>query len=294
MKRLITLFATVFSLSHAFAQIPNPGFEVRDTDGNPLQWGAGNIQVFQMDPNCNYAGWDSVLTSTTDAHTGYYAYEVRTAVACGEAASGVMQPSEYHYEFGATEQRIPMSFQPGAITFYYKLTSVQHDFGLVDCVMETQAGSRLGSGELHLPATATWTKATLPMEYAVHDTGGFVRLRFRIGNDTQVHYGSRFMVDDLACTAATGVGNNARSITRLTCFPSPANNTISVNLPDARAGADALITLSDLTGRILLQKTLQIPRNLSITLGIEQLPPSYYCITVTAGGQNAAGHFLKQ
>lgn len=292
MKKSVILCITILFLIQAKAQVPNPGFEVRQADGSPANWRPGSFIVFPIDSNCVYQGWDSIRTSTHDAHSGSYAYEVRVATACGDAYSGNIKPNRYDSDSGFFDQRIPISRQPSAFTFYYKLFAVQGDLGLAEAFMEDEAGGATGEGIVQLPAAATWTKATLPIHYTVSDTGGYLRLNFRIHNAAGLHYGSRFLIDDIGQSVSTGVAGAIKTAS-LECFPSPAQNSIAVRLGKAVAGANALLMITNIAGRTVIHAAFPVPQDKTFNVDTRLLAPGLYYIKLAENGRINTGRFVK-
>lgn len=292
MKKLFILCLTALFALQAKAQIPNPGFETRKPDGTPTNWQRSSFVVIPVDSSCISQGWDSINVSTTDAHSGMYGYEIRVATVCTDAYSGEVQASRTD-STGFIDQRLPIHGQPSAFTFYYKLSSVGGDMGIADAFMQDEMGNATGDGLIQLPAAANWTLATLPMNYTMVDTGGYLTLKFYLGNPAGVHYGSRFVIDDLEQDAPAAVITHAKESLSLQCFPSPAQSSVSIRLNGPTAGSDANISVVDMSGRIAMHTTMSIPQDKTFTLDTRSLAPGHYFVRITESSRTFTGRFLK-
>ncbi len=291
MKKIILLSITSLSFIHAKAQVPNPGFELL-VNGIAANWRTNNFAVIPIDSNCIFMGFDSIQTSTRDAHSGNYAYEVRVATTCTDAYSGSIQTNRVDSE-GFIDQRIPIHGQPSAFTFYYKLSSIQGDVGIAEAFMDNQSGNGTGDGSIQLPAASTWTLATLPMHYSASDTGGYLRLKFYLGNANGLHYGTRFVIDDIGQAAPTGINNTLEAFEGIDCFPSPAQNSVSIHLSGAAPGTNTVLNITDMTGRIVMQTPLQVPRDKTFTVDTRLLAPGLYNVRLSRSNRTTMGRFLK-
>jgi hypothetical protein len=187
---LLLLFLTPLH-DPAHAQIPNPGFETwSGTVGNdqPAGWVTGNLPGFAVP-----------ITRTADAHSGALALRGDVVNVLG---IGLWPPYFWAH--------FPYTGRPGALTGYYKFTSVSKDSLDMWVVLYKQALSIVvATGELGTVTNlAAYTKFSIPLDYFSPQSPDSVWFQVTISdglNDT-LHLGTGYTIDDLAFEgSATGV-----------------------------------------------------------------------------------------
>lgn len=290
MKRLFLISAAMLLFVSAKAQIFNPGFEQRHANGTPAYWDAVIYQIFGVDSTCVYEGQDSMRTTTLDAHTGTYAFQIGVATACGIGYSGNIRPTQFDSDSGFFDQRILLDHLPAAISFYYKMYSVQGDQGYAEVIIEDQMNGQNGSGSVKLGPTSVWKKATIPIQYTGNDIPGYMRLNFRIHNDTALHYGSRFLFDDISEVVATGIENAGQNAIPLS-YPNPAKNDLFIRLNRKHLTQQSIVIYNS-TGQVVIRESLSgNPAHINISV----LPQGLYWYRVSDNeGQYEDGKMIKE
>jgi hypothetical protein len=217
------LLLTAF-LGPARAQIPNPGFETWSGvvgSETPAGWVTGNIPGFVVP-----------ITKTAAAHSGALALQGNVVNIAGIG----LYPPYFWAHF-------PYTQRPGALTGYYKFTSVSKDSLDMFVYLYRQSLSVLvASGEIGSTANLTaFTKFSIPLEYFSTenpDTAWFEVTILNGLNDT-LHLGTGYVFDDLAFEGtATAVGESQVKPTSFALeqnYPNPFNpeTAIRYDLPGA-------------------------------------------------------------
>lgn len=293
MKKLFLLCAGLLVCLQLQAQLANPGFELRNADGTAAYWQPASLIAMPIDTNCSWIGLDSIRHITTDAHTGNYAMELRVATYCAAAISGNIRPVRYNVD-SFTDQRVPFTQRPAAFTFYHKLFSIQGDGALVQVTLEGLNGNVIANGVLRLQQPATgWSQASIPLAYYSNDVPELMRMSFTLQSDSVLHYGTRFLIDDISHTAATGIVAATPAYEALSCFPVPAKEQLSVRLNNLPGHTTAQIFITDATGRLLRGEVTATQGNGMLHIDVKELPQGIYFIRVQAGRIRGAGRFIK-
>jgi hypothetical protein len=219
------VFALILAsfVAPAYGQIPNPGFETwsgvvgYDT---PTGWFTSFIP-----------GYAIPITESADAHSGALAVKGEVVNAVG---FGLVPPALWAY--------FPYAQRPGALTGYYKFTSVSKDTLIMFVVL--YKGSLfipVASGEFGTATTVTaYTKFSLPLDYydaATPDSAWFETV-VDYGLDDTLHLGTTFLIDDLAFEGtATGVDDQQTKPAGFALeqnYPNPFNPETSIryDLPE--------------------------------------------------------------
>ncbi len=206
------------------AQIPNPGFETWAGLGaseSPTGWVTSNIPGFVVP-----------ITKTATAHSGSFALK-------GDVTPVV--------EFGLYPpylwSHFPYTQRPGALTGYYKFTSVAKDSLTIYTLLYKQALSVIvASGEFGTTANLTaFTKFSIPLEYvsAENPDTAWIEITIQNGLNDSLHLGTGYVFDDLAFEgSATGVATTLEKPSSFALeqnYPNPFNpeTAIRYDLPEA-------------------------------------------------------------
>lgn len=272
--------------------MPNPGFElINTTIGKPAFWQPAYYILFPLDSNCTWVGVDSMSFPTNDAHSGNYALELRTATYCqSNTVGGNIRTMLYDVDTFA-DQRIPFAKRPAQFSFYYKLFSVMADRGYAEVSIEDSTGNVVADAGVNYYQAATWTQATIPLTYHTTDTPAYLTIKFRLYNDSGLHYGTRFLIDDIDLEGITGV-NDIPSPALLSCYPVPATSALYLRTPENMNGP-CRISITDAMGRLVQVRKLTATANTELKLDVESLPPGVYFVKLNSGSASASGKFVK-
>lgn len=285
-------FATLMLFGiRSLAQVINPGFEMIDPVlHTPAYWQPKSFMVVILDTNCTTLGADSTYFASTDAHSGNYAAEIRTAINCNIPYSGQTQQVRFNADTFA-DLRAPFSQRPGAFTFFYKLLPVSGDGAQVTISLEEADGTHIADALLTIYGIAPfYRKATIPLTYHSTATPEFLNMKLKIHNDTVVHFGSRFLIDDIN-TTPTGV-TNVQQGKGIDIYPIPAGDDITLCIPDLPAGTKAVIRLCDITGKMLRSETVNFQQG-KVHCNVQNLANGTYFIQTEINNERYAGRFVK-
>jgi len=291
MKKTFLLLGIILLTFKAECQLLNPGFEILDSLGEAKQWGQDGMIAIPIDSNCLWIGADSMRFTSSDAHTGNHSYELRVSTYCSNAYGGKIKAIRFTPDTFA-DQRILFTDRPASFTFYYKLFPLQGDKGMATLVLEDQSSATVGNGLLELQQQASgWTLATIPITYYSQDTPAFLTLKFALVNDTLPHYGSRFVIDDINSVPAETKEINGNTQKMLKCYPIPAGNVLSVELPYSRQEEEFIITITDGCGKTIKQLIQHAGGLLQVK--IEELPAGVYFLRLQSATRALQGKFVK-
>jgi len=294
MKKTLLLIVIFLVAVRAQAQIINPGFETLNPDGTPAYWlPLPLFIIFPLDTACEQQGsYDSMRFVTTDAHSGSYAFEMNVTTFCDTLSSGGnIRPTRYIADTGFMDMRVPFTGRPAAITFYYKFTSVMGDYAYADVLTENDTNS-VAEGVWKTYVTAnTWTLASIPLTYFNTDNPAYLSLRFRIGSDSIMHYGTRFLLDDMSDAGTTAVPDLVDAV-GITCYPVPAGNELNIRLSSKTAESGAEVRITDAMGRLVKTGNMHLD-NGHASINISELPAGMYIVQLTIGDLIHRTKFVK-
>ncbi len=232
MKKLTLLLILLTIRFNASAQVPtpNPGFELQSVDSTPLYWGALTLFAIQIDSNGN--SLDSLVFdgklygTTTDAHTGNYALELRNAydfyAQIGyEGKAFAMQDSSQFYSPSLDFTNLG---NPDVVSFFYKYSPMGNDSAYVRVKVYDEFFSEIASSDISLGGlVSTYTQVNLPVVY--YQTGSATIVELGFFNSTPsgtTTLGTRMQVDDVSITTTTGI-SYAVGEENIKVSPTPAN-----------------------------------------------------------------------
>jgi len=287
MKKLIFLFIALISLSQVRAQILNPGFEDKDQNGSVANW-SSNYVVMPVDSSCSWIGLDSIYFATTDAHSGNYAFETRVATYCTDAYTQKIQSHRFDVDTFA-DQGMLFSERPAAFTFYYKLFPVGNDKACFSLSMNDSNGVPVANGTVTLSTAAhSWTQVTVVPHYSNSNTPAIINMSFQLlPGDSVVHYGSRFLIDDISFSGGTGISGTGTARSN-ELYPNPATDHINIQLP---AGTGKTLTIYNNLGQQVLQKILTAQFN---KVDISMLAAGFYHYSLSTAVSCHTAGFIKQ
>ncbi len=286
------IIAAILFFSQAQAQLLNPGFESIDSPGKAANWLPIYLIAIPVDSTCLAFGFDSLSFATTEAHTGSYAFEMRVAGYCTDRYGGNAKMVQYNFDTFA-DQRIHFTERVYAFTFFYQLFPEMGDEGAVQITLEDEDGLTVANADATFGgATTGWTLATVPLTYYSADTPSYLTLKFLLHTDSVLHYGTRFLVDDIGHAGPTEIATAPISYHYLKCFPVPADDRLYIEMPGKQNAKDVSLTITDALGRTLKRESVTIHRD-RLELDVSDLAKGMYFVEVTGGGNTMKGKFLK-
>lgn len=261
MKKLTLLLILLAIRFHTSAQVqtPNPGFELQSVDSTPLYWGSLTLFAILIDSNGN--SLDSLVFdgrlygTTTDAHTGNYALELRNAydfyTQIGyEGKAFAMQDSSQFYSPSLDFTNLG---NPDAVSFFYKYSPLGNDSAYVRIKVYDEFFIEIASSEISLGGTVSnYTQINLPVNYSQTGNASIVELGFFNSTPTgTTTLGTRMQIDDVSITTSTGIiyplGENPLIIS-----PNPANEKTHIKSPEQLEK----LQIYDIQGRVIYEKEM--------------------------------------
>lgn len=167
------------------------------------------------------------------------------------------------------------------------------DQGSVEITLEGEDTHVIASASQRFSGpVSSWTLATVPLTYVSTDTPAYVTMRFTLHADSIYHYGTRFHVDDINHYGTAGI-NHLLTTQILECYPVPAENELTVVLPEEHRTGHAALIITDAVGRAMEHEDISIPGNGHIQLNTSWLPKGAYFLQVVVGGVRMTGKFVK-
>lgn len=217
------------------AQLMNTGFEDLNSDGSIQYWGFTRLQVILIDSN-GVAHYDSIVIdqkycqSTTDAHSGNRAMEIRNAynytmnqgISGGALSSSDTMQSPY-------TSFVPIVSRPQTLSFYYKYFPVGNDTAYAYIQVLDNNTNEIGYAEQWIPSAASsYTLMNVPINYSSSDSAAIVFIQFKASyNDSSAHFGTRFLIDDLSLQTPNST-EDISTLNDVSIFPNPVSDMLSI------------------------------------------------------------------
>lgn len=295
MKKTALLLALTALSVQGYSQLINPDFEIVNDQGNAVNWKSFSIIAVPIDSSCVGNGMDSLYFTTGEAYSGQRAMEIRTGTYCGTVYGGNVSAAKSDSDTAFYSQSVPFTDRPYAISFYYKLHTLQADAGQFSLLLTAEDGAQVAEASYTLPAeTATWTKVTVPLHYMETVNPALLDLHFAIRNDTMLHYGSRFLIDKITFDAPTAIAEVSGNNIGMTCYPVPANEELTLHFDRQYGNSQATVRIADAMGRTIPYLTSGTILDGEMKLDIRGLSGGLYLLQVSADGMVKHGKFIKK
>ncbi len=230
---LMVLLAGTFFTSHA--QLMNPGFEDLNADGSIRYWGITHLFSAWID-SIGISHSDSIVIdqsfcqSSTDAHTGLRAVEMRNAynysTSTGIPGGAFLSADTM---FSTYAGFVPVTTRPGAFGFYYKYFPVNQDTASAWIEVMNINGDIIGSAEIVLSSlVSAYMYTGLPITYTSNDSAAIMAIHFNAstrGADAQ--FGTRFLVDDISFANPNDVHDLTDKFS-IGLYPNPAQTYFAI------------------------------------------------------------------
>jgi len=257
--------------------IPNFDFEnwsnvvVEDPD----DWSTYNSLVAGL-------GITSVFKST-DANNGSFSARIETAVWEGDTLPGILTNGELDYD--GPSSGIPFVAQPAQFSGAYKYMPSGQDTANIGVVFSNNGviigGSFIQVGQL----TSAWTSFN-EIVFLPNQPDTMLLLIFSGENGGSILY-----VDDLDLTGGT-VGIQELSATDIVLFPNPTTDQVTILSSSDLGSSD--ITLFDLSGRIVIQRSAMLNTRSGYDIDLSELPSGTYLLELIKDGERFIDRILKE
>lgn len=295
-----TLFSVLtLTVASMWAQIPNTGFENLNLDGTVKNWGKAFFRVITIDSIGN-AHTDSIVFdqglyfSTTDAHSGTRALEMRNAFnhTTQVPIAGSVNVLSNDSDYASFSAPVSILQQPSHFGFYYKFMPVANDTAIATIRLSDSSGTVVGEASIEITGQhLVYTLANKPITYYGNGQAYFAAISFSTAKPgTYTGFGTRFLVDDVNTTIT---GLEAKTVNKaMTCFPNPANDHLVIVPEGIGRGEWVTLTTTDLNGKVMEQKS-HVLFEKELLVNTAALPQGCYVLTVVAGEKQYFTQFIK-
>lgn len=261
MKRLPLCAALLLAarLPALAQQLPNKGFETWTTTaaGDRAQNWLTTDDLLQATLGIPIA--TGTVSKTTDAYAGSFAARVETknVAPFGVFPGYLVLGTRLNLRDGGFGG-VPYTGRPMALQLRYKLSGSQAaaDSATATVLLTRTVNGQsqpVAEGQLVLPAAATYTLATVPLNYYGAQTPDSVRIVLNSGQATTLTAGTTLLVDELNLTGTTTATRPDAHANCLTLYPNPsADGLFTLDAAHEPALLATPLIVSDLLGRPVL------------------------------------------
>jgi hypothetical protein len=300
---LPTLAFCFLSFTGFAQQIMNAGFEDLDTTGMIRNWTNTTLIPISIDSagNSDSLVFDQAFYfSTTDAHAGQFAMEMRNAYnfTTGIGYAGSAQASTNDTQYAFFEIFLPtMGATIADFSFYCKYFPVGTESAMASMNVLDSSGSLMGNATAVINGTmANYGYISAPVNYTAPGPTAFMTISFRtcLPTDNPV-LGTRFLVDDLSfAISITGVQeiSNAKQPT-MSCFPTVVSDNLNLSFNDLRGNEAMQIQILDASGRIVRSEKLIVSPGKAVSIDATSLTAGSYFVKAVNDKLQLTGRFIK-
>ncbi|MFC6225482.1 T9SS type A sorting domain-containing protein [Hymenobacter artigasi] len=243
------------------------------------------------------------VSKSTTAHSGAFAVQLQTATlpVVGTNAGVLYLGSALSIGPNFELEQIGQGFtaRPTSLQFYYRLSGTLADSaGVALELTRTVNGRREVVGYAGQPAqpgyilpalAATYTLATVPIQYLSGLQPDSVRIVFSSGDADNITNGTTLLIDDVALVGTALPTRDAAAPAAFLAYPNPSpDGRFTLQLAAPTAAADVRVT--DALGREVAHDTWASTPRSSCPLDLAGRPPGLYTVRV----QTAAGHTIQK
>lgn len=229
MKKLFTVLMLSSAVS-ASAQIINGGFESWVQNGQncmgPESWGTINGST-------GIVGVCTVEQETADVHSGSSALKLSTKQVVippviNEVAPGICTNGTVNTQTESVEGGDAFTFQPAAISFWYKASPVNQDeYSFSALLIDEASGDTVGYAEASDTAiVANYTELVVPITYMSTTPPTLLQIIFLPSSPDDPQVGSTLWIDDVT-TVGDVSGLEDEIAYDLSVFPNPSIGEIT-------------------------------------------------------------------
>jgi len=239
------------------------------------------------------------VSQTTDHYSGTYAVQLVTTLNDGGSSNlksatlttGAEQPNN-----GPVGGR-PYSLTTDTLYGYYKYAPAGSDTAVVNVGLYA-AGSSIGFYSAFLPAAASWTLFSIPINSGT--TPDTMQIDIYSSNSNSSGSmsttipGSTLLVDHLyLASQPLGISETAPATTDFIVYPNPANDELNFSFDNGQQYNNIEIKIYDLAGRILASAS-KCQGTDKITMPVGNLEPGLYLYEVRANEKITIAKFCKE
>jgi hypothetical protein len=273
------IVSLVCSYTLAIAQIPNGGFESWVDQGGyiePANWNTYNDVITPQ------GYFITVEAGTPGAVGNYHAVLTSLTIPQGSTIQGWMSTG------------FAFSERPATLTGQWQYGIQPSDTGEVVIALTgpndiTGEQEMIAYGTLEVTGSlGTWTSFSVPFTYFSNATPDTAYIVFAASKDFLAPVDGSFMtVDDLEFTGTVGM-DDAATLPHFSLHPSPTHDVLHIE------GEQHIteVTMMDVTGRMILQHTVQAERS---QLDVQHLRAGrYFLLVTTLDGTRSVRSFVKE
>lgn len=272
---------------------PNAGFEnwneVLSEVEVPDDWFSSN--AFNTEPS------DIGVTKTEDSYEGDFAAKLENKITIWGDTLAVLTNGTFTENgvFGG----MPVTKTPDKLTGHYKYSPVGPDSAIVSVTLFhhdeiTGVTNELETTNMKLPAESEYSAFELSIPYNAYPLPNSVNISFFAGKtDGGAGLGSTLFVDALQMTyKPEGVEDN-QIFAGYKVYPNPTTEKLFFEFKQ-NLNADFHVTILDLLGKTVLQKTEKAHHAQSFYIDVDNLENGiyFYRISTSLGGKEITGKFF--
>ena len=285
-----TLFVLALSISQAWAQIPNAGFENwNGTD--PASWST-------LNPITSLAGFYTANQGSPAPQGSFYLELTSTfSPLFGDVLPGYAVSSNYDFSSGTGDfGGFAYTNRPLYLNGAFKYATAGVDQGLAVVLFtkwNTTTNSRdtIGGGEMLFDNTSSWTNFSAPIFYNLPDNPDTCLVFLTSSIDVAVD-GSVLSIDNLDLANAPTTVSESNAVAAFNVFPNPAVDRLNLELSSFAAGTPIQIQVMDIVGNVVTVETAYT--NSRYTMNVANLAKGAYVIRVSQNGNVHTQKFIKK
>lgn len=268
---LSLLMLVGISVSLVSAQIPNAGFET---------WSGGEPTGWITD---NEVGLNAVVTQSAQSHSGSSALQGTVDTVFGFAYVPLISA-------GADGEGFPVSSRYGQFTMYYRFSPIGGDRMTLTLAFSKNGNGIGGAGMIVSAAQASYTQLSVPIIWITQEVPDTAYIAIAIVGPTSsldAHQGSYFLIDDLAFSGTSAVGDNASTPVSYRLgqnYPNPFNPATTISYDLKESGPVSLRVYNAIGQEVAtLVNGVETAGSHQVTFGAANLPTGIYFYRLTAG-----------
>ena len=288
-----TLIVLALSVSQAWAQIPNGGFETwNGTD--PASWST-------LNPITGAVGVYTATQGTPAPEGNSYLQLTCSFNALFQQVLPAMALSS-NYDFSSGSSNLG-GFQYSSRPVYfngdykYSTPTAGADQGFAGVLLtkwNTTTNSRdtIGMGAAFFDNMSSWTAFSAPISYFLPDNPDTCLVILQASTAAATVDGSAMSIDNLTLANTPTAVNELNAVNTFNVFPNPAVDRLNLELSSFAAGTPIQIQVMDIVGNVVTLETAYT--NSRYTMNVSNLAKGAYVIRVSQNGVMHTQKFIKK